>query len=377
MPAFIQLLEMTKFTTLAKPKLLMLRTHGAPTAGWILMLMGWFWLGHQGIQLGWLYASGVIPLVLWWACRIGAKQYARTHAVASSWVFCCGLGAACMLAFTGLNPFANYDYAALNTASVLWGLLLGLTEARSQSLSNQCAQSMWYPLVAAVCVAGMWFMPGAWSGIGVALAVFACVGLLVSHASSCDAQGASRAHARWSEQLAPMAMGLMMATVWQGHAWCAGTGWSSEDSLLIHLLLVAGLPAIAQWLINRTSNFRHVLHVNAWRMWSLALLVCGSILLASDVAYWFAGMLLQAFAWAFHCVKGSTRSDAVREHWVLAVSVAGLGPAALLWVGLGIQQQGPVVLQITQLFIAMLSACALLRMLAAKPGPFKKAQLKV
>jgi hypothetical protein len=377
MPGFIQQLAMTKFTTLAKPKLLMLRTHGAPTAGWTVMLLGWFWLGHQGLQLGWLYASGVTPLVLWWACRISAKQYARTHAIASSWVICCGLGAACLLAFTGLSPLANYDYAALNTAAVLWGLFLGLTEAHSQSLSNQCAQSMCYPLVAAVCVAGMWFIPGAWSGIGVALVVFARVGLLESHDRSCDTQGVSLAHSRWSEQLAPMAMGLMMATVWQGHAWCAGTGWSSEDSLLMHLLLMAGLPATAQWLINRTSNLRHMLHVNTWRMWSLALLVCGSILLASDAAYWFAGMLLQALAWAVHCAQRITRSDAVREHWLYAVSVAGLGPAALLWVGLEIQQQGPVVLQITQLFIAMLSACALLRLLAVKPGLSKRAQLKV
>ena len=236
---------MTKFTTLARPKLLMLRTHGAPIASWTLMLLGWFWLGHQGLQLGWLYASGVTPLVLWWACRIGAKQYARTHAVASSWVFCCGLGAACMLALTGLSPLDDYDFAALNAASVLWGMLLGLTEARSQSLSNQCAQSMYYPLVAAVCVAGMWFIPGAWSGIGVALAVLACVGLLGRYDRSCDTQGVSLAHARWSEQLAPMAMGLMMATVWQSHAWCAGTGWSSENNLLVHLLLMAGLPAIA------------------------------------------------------------------------------------------------------------------------------------
>ena len=368
---------MTKCTTLAKPKLLMLRTHGAPIARWTLMLLGWFWLGHQGLQLGWLYASGVTPLVLWWACRISAKQYARTHTVASSWLFCCGLGAACMLALTGLSPLDDYDFAALNAASVLWGMLLGLTEARSPPLFNQCAQSMYYPLVAAVCVAGMWFIPGAWSGIGVALAVLACVGLLGRYDRSCDTQGVSLAHARWSEQLAPMAMGLMMATVWQSHAWCAGTGWSSENNLLVHLLLMAGLPAIAQWLINRTANLRHVLHVNTWRTWSLALLVCGSILLACDAVYWFAGMLLQAFAWAFHSVTRSTRSDAVREHWLYAVSVAGLGPAALLWIGLVIQQQGPAVLQITQLCIAMLSACALLRMFAVKSGPSKGAQLEV
>jgi hypothetical protein len=49
----------------------------------------------------------------------------------------------------------------------------------------------------------------------------------------------------------------------------------------------------------------------------------------------------------------------------------------LLWIGLVIQQQGPAVLQITQLCIAMLSACALLRMFAVKSGPSKGAQLEV
>jgi hypothetical protein len=57
-------------------------THAREVAHWLVLLLGWLWLGEQGMHWGWPLASGVLAVALWWAVRLLCRG--------SAWALCCG-----------------------------------------------------------------------------------------------------------------------------------------------------------------------------------------------------------------------------------------------------------------------------------------------
>jgi hypothetical protein len=157
--------------------------------------------------------------------------------------------------------------------------------------------------------------------------------------------------------LVPSAMGLMMGTLWLGHAWCASLAWRLEQMVGAHLALMAVLPSLAALAMRGavSSPASAVRQVSA----SLSLLVLGALMLLGDSpVHALLVMLLPSLAWAVHCSRQRS-SVALAPRWApwmtRSLSLV-LGPLLLVAVGAASPQQGPW---------AMQSALALLGVLAA------------
>ena len=79
-------------------------------------LSAWLLLGWLGHRLGWSFASGVLPVVLWWALRCSsAAPFAHGTSV---WPLACAAG---LLAALPLLPSGPAALALLLLAAALWG----------------------------------------------------------------------------------------------------------------------------------------------------------------------------------------------------------------------------------------------------------------
>ena len=203
-------------------------THAREVAHWLVLLLGWLWLGEQGMQWGWSWASGVLAVALWWAVRLLCRGSALALRCGPWAVGLLGLLTVCGvygLQSTMTQPWAH---GVLLGLAAVWGLWSALIETRSQVSTFELAPVAWHPVLAAALVACCWLWPDgepfAETGFRVLLAV--CAGVLYAHDRCSPSLAPACRGPRTGLQtlLAPSAMGLMMGTLWLGNAWCAGLG---------------------------------------------------------------------------------------------------------------------------------------------------------
>lgn len=382
--------------------------HAGEVAQWALLLMGWLWLGEQGMRLGWSLASGVLAVSLWWAARLLCRgsDWALN---ARPWVMavCGGLSALGVWLPEVLRSVdasdLNWPHAGLLAVALIWGAWSGMVETRSRTSTFDLGPVAWHPVLAALGVG--WVACTGWAGwasVSAASSTAAVSVLLLV----CAAVLHARDHARGDvlrvcraqrgglpEVLAPSAMGLMMGGLWLGNVWCAGWGWTTQEMVLWHLAMMAGLPALVALAIqvaahssttskatSSASTFgvlralhphTHETHdhanvsfstrsMDAFRPHlSLGLLALGALMfLGQSAVHGMLAMLLPSLAWAIHCSRP-------RSNLALAVSASprwrrgialGLGPGLLLWVGLASPVYGPLAMQTAMALLGALAA---------------------
>lgn len=145
-------------------------------------LLAWVLLGWLGQRLGWSFASGVLPVVLWWTLRCGGADWLVRLPIQRHWPKAWPhMVAAALLGSLMLLPAGHTALVMLLAGSALWGV-------GSASLS------------------------------------------------------AGSAHK--APTLPSQAMGLMMGSLWLSSQWCLGPGWSDEQAVALHLALMIGVPLL-------------------------------------------------------------------------------------------------------------------------------------
>ena len=337
--------------------------HAGEVAQWVVLLLGWLWLGEQGMRLAWPLASGVLAVALWWTVRIVCRGMAPAWACSAAAMGALGGLTAAGVALLALPMHRAVAPVLLMFLASLWGLWCAVIDTRSQTSSFERGRFAWHPLLAAALVWAAWPMansePASVWAVCALLAV--CAALLQANA----AQGPARAKAcggpreDWPSLLAPSAMGLMMGSLWLGTDWCKGWGLSSAHMLQIHLLLMAGLPSVLAWGLHQMAPAE--VSKQARQGAILCLLFAGAFMLLGDSAWHGAlAMLMPSLAWALHCGR-QRPPKAVSRHrfaWRLRGWALLLGPGVLVGVGLASPSQGPLAMQSALAMLGALAACA-------------------
>lgn len=301
-------------------------------ACWIVLLMGWVWLGAQGQRLGWPTASGVMPVVLWWSVRLLAADSPWLRRWPTQAPRMLGMATAAASLLVAVCP--GVGHTGLLGLAVVWGLWSALLESRAGH--GRCSRhwSGWPPLLAAGLTAlgtvAPWPTP-------VTAGVSALV-LLLAAGLSPTGPGQESPRPAFSHPGAALpasAMGLMMGSLWLGNVWCSAAGWSNAELVGWHLGLMALLPAFTQ----ADLIPRYLPTVAAARLPLVLLCVGSTVLIAgTQAAHGLAGMVLLALAWAMH----TGRHRRAASCWPTLVWT---GPVLLLAVGLTSPTHGPQSLQ--------------------------------
>ncbi len=144
-------------------------------------LLAWVLLGWLGQRLGWSAASGVLPVVVWWAVRSGATALGMHGAWPGVWLWAWGAGVLGLLALPTLLPAGPAALGVLLLSAAAWG-------AWSASLARVAGDT--------------------------------------------------------SPTLPGQAMGLMMGSLWLSSQWCLGPGWTDTQAVTLHIGLMAGMPLL-------------------------------------------------------------------------------------------------------------------------------------
>jgi len=342
----------------------------AEVAQWMVQLLGWLWLGQQGMLRGWAVAGGVLAVAVWWAVRVGCRGQAWALRGPSGRVAALGAGTAagvCLLEISPLSVSGGWPALLLLVVlAVVWGLWCALIETRSKGGSLQTGRSAWQPLLAAGLLGLVWALPDGSAAVLLGL----CAVVLYRR----DREPELRAHVckseqgAWPQLVAPSAMGLMMGTMWLGGDWCLGTGWTQGQMVAAHVALMAGGPAVVALVLERLQVLRGAERASqaAHDNWCLGLTAAAAALwLAGGSVHGAMAMGLSSLAWALHCSRprsaASKRSSArtARMAHVRRVALL-LGPVLLLWVGMASAQLGPLALQLALALLGALAALLLL-----------------
>lgn len=335
-------------------------------ARWVVLLMGWVWLGEQGQRLGWSVASGVLAVALWWALRLLLAQSQPVH----RWPRHAPLGLGVL---TAAGALCVASQAASPTSHALLLGLAGVWAWWSAALEGAAATARcprrWTggaPLLAAGLTGLATAAPGllttaslqAAPGTAAAAVLLAAAVLQPSHAA--PAPSARAAMHTAAAVLPHNAMGLMMGSLWLSSAWCATAGWSPASVVGLHVLLMALLPALT-----RLDLLPRQLPRAAAHALPLALVLGGSLVLlwGNDLAHGITGMGLLALAWALHGERFATTAPHKQapRHRLVRWGFALCGPALLLAVGWWSPTLGPQALQTAY---GLLGACALVALVS-------------
>lgn len=334
-------------------------THASEVAHWFVLLLGWLWLGEQGMHLGWSWASGVLAVALWWTVRLLFRGNAWAFGCQPFVVGLCGvftvLGV-CVLQIAMTQPFAH---VLLLVVAMVWGLWSALIETRSRVSTFQLGRVAWHPVLAASLLGLFWQWPAGafFKHPAVVFLLTLCAGLLYLNDRSSARPNVCRGpRASLQTLLAPSAMGLMMGSLWLGNAWCASLGWSIQQMVVAHLTLMAGLPTLTALVIRRTEASQAVSELHA-RV-SLSLLVMGALMqLGDSVAHGILAMLLPSLAWAVHCCR-QRNPNALEQPftpWASRSWAVLLGPVLLLCLGVASPVHGPWAMDAALAVLALLA----------------------
>ena len=346
-------------------------------ARWMALLMGWVWLGAQGQRLGWSVASGVMPVALWWALRLLLAHASLAERLAPAAAPLLGALTALGVLLVGQWQTPATGHAALLVLAALWAAWSAALE--TPVARGACRRRWWGlpPLLAAaltaLCTAVVLPAPfGLWAAPGVLL----LAAVLGQRSKPLTVQRSNATTSSCAASAVPAtAMGLMMGTLWLSNAWCSAAGWSPASVVVIHLGLMAVLPAFTRL----TLVPRHIPALWADRL-PLALVVLGAavLLAGTGAAHGVVGMGLLALAWSVHA--GRQRAEAwsaatvatTKSGAVVAVVRALSGPALLLAVGWLSPTSGPWA---QQLAYGLIGAAAMLALVfsgwrTARPRTF-------
>jgi uncharacterized membrane protein YsdA (DUF1294 family) len=339
--------------------------HAGEVAHWAVVLFGWIWMGEQGMLSGSPVVSGLLPVVVWWAVRLICRG--------SSWAFQChslmlgllGLVTAMGAWIWGLMASRSLSQEWLLVLAVVWGAWIALIETRTRRSTFQLGKIAWHPVVAAALAIFAWQTSDAFSiaHLGAIVLLAVCSFLLYwnDRFNSERKQNCHGIRTSFQSLLVPSAMGLMMGSLWLNNAWCVAIDLQTDQMVMIHLSLMAGLPTLASYLILSTK-FAYSFYALIFPV-CLALLSLGAVALLGDgFAFEILAMLLPSLAWALHCSRPRFRNETVEIAlpWLAKCLALLLGPALLLWVGILSPVQGPMA---TKFAFALLGALAFLKLL--------------
>lgn len=339
--------------------------HAALVAQWVVVLLGWIWLGEQGMRLTWSWASGLLPVALWWSARMLCRGNAWAFRCSAGVVGLMGLITAVGVGGLGLLSASTLAPGWLMGLSLLWGVWSALLETRSSSSSFERHPVAWHPVMAAVVVVLGWQVSDTerLSFTGCVILLVLCAGLLFVHErnNTSRKQFCEGLQLNIQTLLSPSAMGLMMGSLWLSNAWCVGLGWRIEQMVVIHLGLMAGLPTLVAYAIRSTTRIT-TFSQHHGRI-SLALLCWGALAMLGEGPFFIAmGMLLPSLAWAVHCNRPrvKTHKREPSSTWFVKGWALLLGPVLLTWVGLYSPVQGPFAIETA---LALLGGLAFLQLL--------------
>ena len=341
--------------------------HAGEVAQWTVLLLGWIWLGEQGMRLGWSIASGVLAVSIWWTVRLVCRGSTLTVKCAPFVVGVFGLLTALGIWLPLLIDEPHAAHASLIAVALAWGFWNALIETRTKVSTFDMGPVAWHPLAAAGLVGAGWWTPEGESlsyvSVNLLLAMCATV-LYVRDSLSTEPQTNCRGrHGPIQTILAPSAMGLMMGTLWLGNTWCSAIGWTTANMVSAHLVLMAGLPSVVAFLIWCYGRGRLSSAIQSFA--SLGLLLLGSLMLLGNSAV--SGvlvMVLPSLAWAVHCSRERSHwePDGLTLVWAFRTKQLLLGPVLLLGVGLATPTQGPWAMQAALALLGALCAWALTMM---------------
>ena len=332
-----------------------LRTEALALARWTVLLMGWVWLGAQGQRLGWSVASGVLPVALWWAMRGLLAHTDLPARLARPAIPLLGALTAGGALLVGHWPAPATGHAALLVLAAMWAAWSVCLEVPLARGACRRRWSGWPPLLAAaltaLCTAGV---PGVSDSLWAAPLVLLCAAVLSRWA---PAPAAHHPALTAASALPATAMGLMMGTLWLSNAWCNAAGVSPATVVVIHLGLMAALPALTRFDLVP----RHLPTPWAERL-PLALLALGAgvLLAGSGAANGLVGMCLLALAWSVHAGRHRPGVSRLAPHFAVTLGWSLGGPALLLAVGWLSPTAGPAAQQIGYGFIGGAALLALL-----------------
>lgn len=123
-------------------------------------LAAWVLLGWLGQRLGWSFASGVLPVVVWWALRCGGGAGFARGPSPRAWSLA---GAAALLASLTILPQDQLALPVLLTAAALWGgwsaSLNAATVTTAPSLPGQAMGLM----MGSLWLSGQWCLGPGWT----------------------------------------------------------------------------------------------------------------------------------------------------------------------------------------------------------------------
>lgn len=146
-------------------------------------LAAWVLLGWMGMRLGWSVASGVLPVVVWWAVRVSA---ARSHGLRSD-VGLVGLWLAMLSLATIASGLATpYGLALLLVAAAGWGLWSATLSACGSEQSLPLAQLAMGLMMGSLWLSSQWCLGPGWTDgqtVALHLGLMAGLPLAISLAS--------------------------------------------------------------------------------------------------------------------------------------------------------------------------------------------------
>ena len=327
-------------------------SHAAEVAQWVLILLGWLWLGEKGSLLAWPFFNGVLIVAIWWAMRIVCRG--STWALTSKSSV---LGFAGAFTAIGVGMYGGFKNPWLTQILVIclamvWGLWCAMIETRSQTSTFQLGVFAWHPLAAALIV-GLFYAAPVTLLVGCAAATYLHDRALAKRTAVCRGTRTG-----FQFMLAPSAMGLMMGGLYFSQSWCVSTGWSSGQMIAAHLALMAGLPSLVAYVFRTSKLSQHPSLGKYCAYATLSLQVLGATMLWGESAIEVSlAMLLPSLAWAVHCVRPRQPGEQTSHlaPWVKTSLGLFLGPILLVWVGATSVMHGPMAMRSALAFLGVLA----------------------
>lgn len=342
-----------------------LQSHSGAVAQWIVIMLGWLWLGEQGSRLGWSNASGVLAVSFWWAARILFRGQEWVFNLSSKTILILG---ALVTSGVWIVPTLNSNdgvHVVLLGLALVWGAWTAIIETRSRSAGYTAGRIAWQPIVASVLVLSCWNFAGFPQFIRPAVTALmgACAGVLywIDCDQSCRKKNCHGSTNTILTILPASAMGLMMGDLWLGNSWCTGLGWSFSEMGTFHLLLMSVLPSVVALAVHKFKPSLLENHGLSYAM-LLPLFFGLGVLFVNNATYVLFSMLLPSISWAFHCNRTRTSRfiGTGKKHFESRTVAFFLGPVLLVWVGSMSQILGPFSMQCALALLGFLAGLQLL-----------------